>query len=52
MLKTILLVVAVVVAALLTYAAFRPDNFRLARSTTVASSTPGTRSPRWSPPSC
>lgn len=36
MLKTILLVVAAVIAALLAYAAFRPDSFRLARSTTIA----------------
>lgn len=36
MLKTILLVVAAVIAALLVHAAFRPDSFRLARSTTVA----------------
>jgi uncharacterized protein YndB with AHSA1/START domain len=36
MLKTILLVVAAVIAALLTYAAFKPDSFRLSRSTTIA----------------
>ena len=36
MLKTILLVVAALVAALLIYAAFKPDNFRLSRSTTIA----------------
>ena len=36
MLKTILLVVAALVAALLIYGAFKPDNFRLSRSTTIA----------------
>ena len=36
MLKTTLLVVAAVIAALLVYAEFRPDTFRLARSTTIA----------------
>jgi uncharacterized protein YndB with AHSA1/START domain len=36
MLKTILLVIAAVVAALLIYAAFKPDSFRLERSATVA----------------
>ncbi|HET9976183.1 MAG TPA: SRPBCC family protein [Burkholderiaceae bacterium] len=36
MLKAILLVVAAVIAALLVSAAFRPDSFRLARSTTIA----------------
>jgi uncharacterized protein YndB with AHSA1/START domain len=35
MLKTILLVVAVAVAALLMYAAFKPDSFRLSRSATI-----------------
>jgi len=36
MLKTILIFVAVVVAALLAYAAFKPDSFRLSRSATIA----------------
>ena len=36
MLKTILLVVAAVIVALLLYAAFKPDTFRLSRSGTVA----------------
>ena len=36
MLKTILLVVAAVIAALLIYAAFKPDSFRLSRSATIA----------------
>jgi uncharacterized protein YndB with AHSA1/START domain len=36
MLKTILLIVAAVVAALLIYAATKPDNFRLQRSITIA----------------
>jgi uncharacterized protein YndB with AHSA1/START domain len=36
MLKTILLVVAAAIAALLIYAALKPDSFRLARSTTIA----------------
>ena len=36
MLKTILLTVVLIVAALLIYAATRPDSFRLERSTTVA----------------
>ena len=36
MLKTIVLVVAAVIAALLTYAAFKPDSFRLSRSATMA----------------
>jgi uncharacterized protein YndB with AHSA1/START domain len=35
MLKTALLVVAAVIAALLVYAAFRPDSFRLSRSGTI-----------------
>jgi uncharacterized protein YndB with AHSA1/START domain len=35
MLKTILLVVVTVIAALLVYAALRPDSFRIERSTTV-----------------
>ena len=35
MLKTILLVVALAIAALLAYAAFKPDSFRLSRSTTI-----------------
>ena len=34
MLKTVLLVVAIAIAALLAYAAFKPDSFRLSRSTT------------------
>jgi uncharacterized protein YndB with AHSA1/START domain len=36
MLKTILLIVAAAVAALLIYAATKPDNFRLQRSATIA----------------
>ncbi len=36
MLKTLLLVVAAVIAALLAYAAFKPDTFRLSRSATIA----------------
>jgi uncharacterized protein YndB with AHSA1/START domain len=36
MLKIILLIVAAAVAALLAYAAFKPDSFRLERSTTIA----------------
>ena len=36
MLKKILLVVAVAIAALLAYAAFKPDTFRLSRSATIA----------------
>ncbi len=36
MFKTILLVVVTVIAALLAYAAFKPDTFRLSRSTTIA----------------
>ena len=36
MLKTILLIVAAAVAALLIYAAVRPDTFSLSRSTTIA----------------
>jgi uncharacterized protein YndB with AHSA1/START domain len=36
MLKTVLLVVAAVIAGLLTYAAFRPDTFSLSRATTIA----------------
>jgi uncharacterized protein YndB with AHSA1/START domain len=36
MLKTILFIVAAVVAALLAYAAFKPDSFRLSRSATIA----------------
>jgi uncharacterized protein YndB with AHSA1/START domain len=36
MFKTILLIVAAVIAALLIYAATKPDNFRLQRSTTIA----------------
>jgi uncharacterized protein YndB with AHSA1/START domain len=36
MLKTTLLIVAAAVAALLIYAATRPDSFRLERSTTIA----------------
>jgi uncharacterized protein YndB with AHSA1/START domain len=36
MLKTILLIVAAAIAALLIYAATKPDNFRLQRSTTIA----------------
>lgn len=36
MLRTILLTVAVVIAALLAYAAFKPDSFRLSRSATIA----------------
>lgn len=36
MLKTILLTVVAVIAALLIYAALKPDTFRLARSTTIA----------------
>lgn len=36
MLKAILLTVAVVIAALLAYAAFKPDSFRLSRSATIA----------------
>lgn len=36
MLKTIVLVVAAVIAALLIYAAFKPDSFRLSRSATMA----------------
>ena len=36
MLKTILLVVAGVIAALLIYAAFKPDSFRPSRSATIA----------------
>lgn len=36
MLKTILLGVAAVVAALLVYAAFKPDSFRLSRSSAIA----------------
>jgi uncharacterized protein YndB with AHSA1/START domain len=36
MLKTILLIVAAVIAALLAYAAFKPDTFRLQRSATIA----------------
>jgi uncharacterized protein YndB with AHSA1/START domain len=35
-LKTVLLVIAAVVAALLAYAAFKPDSFRLSRSATIA----------------
>ena len=35
MLKTILIVVAAAIAALLIYAAFKPDSFRLSRSTTI-----------------
>ena len=35
MLKTVLLVVAIAIAALLAYAAFKPDSFRLSRSTTI-----------------
>jgi len=35
MLKTILLVAAVAIGALLAYAAFKPDSFRLSRSTTI-----------------
>ena len=35
MLKTIALILAAVVAALLTYAAFKPDSFRLSRSVTI-----------------
>lgn len=36
MLRTILLTVAVAIAALLAYAAFKPDSFRLSRSATIA----------------
>lgn len=36
MLKAFLLVVAAAIAALLIYAAFKPDSFRLSRSTTIA----------------
>jgi uncharacterized protein YndB with AHSA1/START domain len=36
MLKTILLIVVAAIAALLIYAATKPDNFRLQRSTTIA----------------
>jgi uncharacterized protein YndB with AHSA1/START domain len=36
MLKIVLLVIVAIVAALLTYAAVKPDSFRLERSTTVA----------------
>jgi uncharacterized protein YndB with AHSA1/START domain len=36
MLKAILLIVAAVIAALLVYAAFKPDTFRLQRSATIA----------------
>ncbi len=36
MLKTILLAVAAVIAALLIYAATKPDTFRLSRSATIA----------------
>ncbi len=36
MLKTLLLIVAAAIAALLVYAAFKPNTFRLSRSTTVA----------------
>ena len=36
MIKTILLIVAAVIAALLIYAATKPDSFRLQRSTTIA----------------
>ena len=36
MLKTILFVVAALIAALLIYAAFKPDSFRLSRSATIA----------------
>ena len=36
MLKTILLIVAAVIAALLIYAATKPDSFRIQRSTTIA----------------
>jgi uncharacterized protein YndB with AHSA1/START domain len=36
MLKTFLFMVAAAVAALLAYAAFRPDTFRLSRSATIA----------------
>jgi uncharacterized protein YndB with AHSA1/START domain len=36
MLKTILLIVAAAIAALLIYAATKPDNFRLQRSATIA----------------
>ena len=36
MLKTILLIVAAAIAALLIYAATKPDSFRLQRSTTIA----------------
>ena len=35
MLKTVLIIVAIAVAALLAYAAFKPDTFRLSRSTTI-----------------
>ncbi len=35
MLKTVLIIVAIAVAALLAYAAFKPDTFRLSRSATV-----------------
>jgi uncharacterized protein YndB with AHSA1/START domain len=36
MLKTIALIVVAVIAALLMYAAFKPDTFRLSRSATIA----------------
>jgi hypothetical protein len=36
MLKTVLLIVAAAIAALLIYAATKPDSFRLSRSTTIA----------------
>ena len=36
MLKTILLIVAAAIAALLIYAATKPDSFRLSRSATIA----------------
>lgn len=36
MLRTILLIVAAAIAALLAYAAFKPDSFRLSRSTAIA----------------
>ena len=36
MLRNILLIVAAVIAALLAYAAFKPDTFRLSRSATIA----------------
>lgn len=35
MLKTVLLIIAAAIAALLAYAAFKPDTFRLSRSVTI-----------------